>query len=85
MKCSGCSADNDSVIDSRPLMDNTMIRRRRRCNNCGHAWTTYEGVTIQPGSARSLHLRVTQAQQAMAKLTEAMEEIKNIHNADSYT
>ena len=35
MKCPFCSSDNTRVIDSRPADDNSSIRRRRLCDDCG--------------------------------------------------
>ena len=47
MKCPYCGSDNTRVIDSRPADDNTAIRRRRNCDECGKRFTTFEkGETI---------------------------------------
>jgi transcriptional regulator NrdR len=35
-------------VDSRPTDDNTSIRRRRQCDECGRRFTTYEKVEIIP-------------------------------------
>ncbi len=48
MKCPYCSSDNTRVIDSRPADDNTSIRRRRVCDECGKRFTTYEKVETIP-------------------------------------
>lgn len=48
MKCPFCSSDNTRVIDSRPADDNTTIRRRRMCDDCGKRFTTYEKVETIP-------------------------------------
>lgn len=48
MKCPYCSSDNTRVIDSRPVDDNTSIRRRRLCDSCGKRFTTYERVEKIP-------------------------------------
>ena len=48
MKCPFCSSDNTRVIDSRPADDNTSIRRRRLCDDCGKRFTTYEKVETIP-------------------------------------
>lgn len=40
--------DNTRVIDSRPADDNSSIRRRRQCDECGKRFTTYEKVEIIP-------------------------------------
>ena len=48
MKCPFCSDDNTRVIDSRPADDNSAIRRRRQCDECGKRFTTYEKVESIP-------------------------------------
>ncbi|MBQ3115664.1 MAG: transcriptional repressor NrdR [Clostridia bacterium] len=48
MKCMYCGSINSKVIDSRAGEDNTIIRRRRECINCGKRFTTYETVENTP-------------------------------------
>ena len=48
MKCPFCNAENTRVIDSRPADDNSSIRRRRSCDECGKRFTTYEKVEMVP-------------------------------------
>ena len=48
MKCPFCSSENTRVIDSRPADDNSSIRRRRMCDECGKRFTTYEKVETIP-------------------------------------
>lgn len=48
MKCPFCNLDNTRVVDSRPVDDNTSIRRRRLCDECGKRFTTYEKVETIP-------------------------------------
>ena len=48
MKCPFCSSENTRVIDSRPADDNSSIRRRRLCDECGKRFTTYEKVETIP-------------------------------------
>ena len=48
MKCPFCGLDNTRVIDSRPADDNSSIRRRRLCDECGKRFTTYEKVESIP-------------------------------------
>lgn len=48
MKCPFCSRANTKVIDSRPVEDNSAIRRRRGCDGCGKRFTTYEKVETIP-------------------------------------
>jgi transcriptional regulator NrdR len=42
-----CAHDNSQVKDSRPAEDNTAIRRRRQCENCGGRFTTFERVQLR--------------------------------------
>ena len=44
MKCPKCGKTKDRVIDSRPLQDGAIVRRRRECFECGARFTTYEEV-----------------------------------------
>lgn len=48
MKCPFCGQDNTRVVDSRPAEDNSAIRRRRLCDECGKRFTTYEKVETIP-------------------------------------
>lgn len=48
MKCPFCNQENTRVIDSRPADDNSSIRRRRLCDECGKRFTTYEKVETIP-------------------------------------
>lgn len=48
MKCPYCNQDNTRVVDSRPADENSAIRRRRMCDECGKRFTTYEKVETIP-------------------------------------
>lgn len=48
MKCPFCFFDYSKVVDSRSTDDNTTIRRRRECSNCGKRYTTYEKIEDIP-------------------------------------
>ena len=48
MKCPFCNQDDTRVVDSRPVDDNSSIRRRRMCDACGKRFTTYEKVETRP-------------------------------------
>ena len=41
VSCPSCAADEVGVIDSRATASGN-IRRRRKCANCGHRWSTIE-------------------------------------------
>jgi len=47
MRCPYCSSIDSQVKDSRPTDDNTAIRRRRICNDCGGRFTTFERVQLR--------------------------------------
>ena len=49
MKCPHCGYEDSKVIDSRPVDENSSIKRRRECLSCCARFTTFETVeTIQP-------------------------------------
>lgn len=49
MKCPHCGFEESKVIDSRPVEENSSIKRRRECLKCQSRFTTFEMVeTIQP-------------------------------------
>jgi transcriptional repressor NrdR len=47
MRCPFCSHDDTQVKDSRPTEDNSAIRRRRSCPQCGGRFTTFERVQLR--------------------------------------
>tara|TARA_B100001123_G_C15057871_1_gene926315 strand:+ start:386 stop:856 length:471 start_codon:yes stop_codon:yes gene_type:complete len=47
MRCPFCSHENSQVKDSRPTEDNTSIRRRRICEQCGSRFTTFERIQLR--------------------------------------
>ena len=47
MKCPFCGCDDTQVKDSRNADDNTAIRRRRACPECGSRFTTFERVQLR--------------------------------------
>ena len=42
MKCPSCGHIESKVLDSRPVNDNSSIRRRRECLSCQKRFTTFE-------------------------------------------
>lgn len=48
MKCPFCNYQDTKVVDSRAQEDNSAIRRRRLCEDCGKRFTTYERVDTIP-------------------------------------
>jgi transcriptional repressor NrdR len=47
MRCPFCGHDDTQVKDSRPTEDNSAIRRRRLCPNCGARFTTFERIQLR--------------------------------------
>ena len=47
MRCPYCSCEETQVKDSRPSEDNTAIRRRRVCSDCGGRFTTFERIQLR--------------------------------------
>lgn len=47
MKCPYCGHKDSKVVDSRPVDENS-IRRRRECLSCERRFTTYETVETTP-------------------------------------
>lgn len=48
MKCPHCSNQDTRVIDSRPIEDGALLRRRRQCEHCGARFSTHERVISSP-------------------------------------
>ena len=47
MRCPFCSHEDSQVRDSRPTEENTAIRRRRICDQCGSRFTTFERIQLR--------------------------------------
>ena len=47
MRCPYCGNADTQVKDSRPAEDNSTIRRRRECSDCGGRFTTFERVQLR--------------------------------------
>lgn len=48
MKCPSCGQRESRVLDSRPVEEESSIKRRRECVSCGRRFTTYEVVDTVP-------------------------------------
>lgn len=46
MRCPKCDETETKVVDSRPVVDNTTIRRRRECEKCTFRFSTKEEMVI---------------------------------------
>ncbi|WP_237209229.1 transcriptional regulator NrdR [Rothia nasimurium] len=46
MNCPFCRNATSKVVDSRTTEDNSAIRRRRQCSNCGKRFTTVETTAV---------------------------------------
>ena len=47
MFCPNCNTQDTRVIDSRMLLEENSVRRRRKCDACEMRFTTYENIQIQ--------------------------------------
>lgn len=47
MKCPFCGCNDTQVKDSRNADDDTAVRRRRECPECGQRFTTFEHVQLR--------------------------------------
>lgn len=47
MRCPFCCSENTQVKDSRQAEDNSAVRRRRLCAQCGGRFTTFERVQLR--------------------------------------
>ena len=47
MKCPFCGCEETQVKDSRNADDNTSVRRRRECPECGSRFTTFERIQLR--------------------------------------
>ncbi len=48
MRCPVCGKDYDKVVDSRSAQGGSIVRRRRKCLQCGNKFTTYEEIEHAP-------------------------------------
>ncbi len=48
MRCPFCNHEDTRVIDSRSVVENNSIRRRRQCEKCEKRFNTYEKIDIIP-------------------------------------
>lgn len=47
MHCPSCNAQETRVIDTRAVVEENTVRRRRKCDACDLRFTTYENIHIQ--------------------------------------
>ena len=92
MKCPFCGKSDTQVKDSRDAVDETAIRRRRECPDCGGRFTTYERVQLQDITVikkngervpfdrekllRSISLAVSKCGISVVEIEKLVEEIK---------
>jgi len=67
MKCPLCAAPELVVVDSRPVSDSA-VRRRRKCLTCGHRLTTMEMPVAEHQQRGAQHARLNE----MSELLENM-------------
>ena len=52
MRCPLCGHNDTQDKDSRPTEDNSAVRRRRLCPECGSRWTTFERFQLRELTVR---------------------------------
>lgn len=89
MKCSQCDETDTKVIESRDVLGNEAIRRRRMCLTCGYRYTTYERVerpqlmVVKNDGTRQLFSRaklLTGLQHACEKTSVSGDQIERLVN-----
>jgi transcriptional repressor NrdR len=60
MRCPYCNSTDTQVRDSRPDIEEGIIRRRRVCNSCGAKFTTVERVQMRDLNVRKSNGRLEQ-------------------------
>ena len=65
MKCPSCSNVRSAVIDKRYNQDSSVNRRRRKCLNCDHRWSTIEVNVLRERSQTKKELTREYRQQIM--------------------
>jgi len=48
LRCPSCGQTESRVLDSRPVQEHRVIKRRRECVECGNRFTTYERLERTP-------------------------------------
>ena len=64
-RCDMCACGGKSLVVTTRTSGAT-ITRRRECSECGVRWSTWETLTNDDGTIRSLSRAVTRVRQAMA-------------------
>lgn len=67
MHCPSCHNDTTEVVDSRHADDFT-IRRRRRCDKCGHRFTTFERADAHSKLEDDLDAAIAETDAALKRL-----------------
>ncbi|MDP7142298.1 MAG: transcriptional regulator NrdR [Alphaproteobacteria bacterium] len=90
MRCPFCDSQETQVKDSRPAEDNSAIRRRRICPECGGRFTTFERIQLREmtvfkaGNRRQPFDRdklIKSMQIALRKRPVELEEIEKVANS----
>lgn len=67
MRCPNCRNDTTAVVDSRRADDFT-TRRRRRCDKCGHRFTTFERADARSKLEDDLDAAIAETDAALKRL-----------------
>lgn len=81
--CPLCGREGSRVTDSRPYVGTAFRRRRRKCDPCGHAWTTLEVPADFLGRFRDARTKLAQARGVIEQLEALMAGIASPEEEDS--
>lgn len=71
--CPNCDRNGHmKVIESRAVKQLNAIRRRRRCDHCGHRFTTYE--TLERDSTHRARNILADAAERLKRLAESLKQ-----------
>ena len=77
MRCPYCGHGDDRVVDTRATPQETGIRRRRECTQCGRRFTTYEYVERMPDEQEAIYFSFL-AEVGITKHMGALESTKQL-------
>jgi len=84
MRCPFCSNQDSQVKDSRPTEDNTAIRRRRICDQCGSRFTTFERIQLRDLIVLKTNGKKEVFDKCYKFANKFREDLKNFDNKRSY-
>ena len=82
MRCPYCGGLETQVRDSRPTEDNTAIRRRRICPDCGGRFTTFEREKLEKSVSVALRKRPVDNERVERMLNGIVRQLESVGEGD---